>query len=440
MSYPGVTQKHGLENEEMSDQWIKFTKAPGIYYREHPERTRPGSKQKDRYWRLFYKLDGKATPEPLGWESEAWTESEVMELSARLAGNRAKNVKPRTFAELKELNQAKIIEKEEAQAEAEAKEEQAAAYRKTFAEVWPLYKESRKGAVYNERTLYDEEKKWEKWLKPVFGDTPLSELNPIQVTSFIAECKNPTQVKNERGLNKIPAPRAAKTIAHYINLLSQIWNFGKEHGFCSGDNPARTQQVKKITPKGAASRSRFLTKDEADKLFDALKEKSVILWAKCVVMLYSGLRPIELHNLRWIDITENSIRVLREVKTVKGKTRIISLSSHIKKALEEIRPDNALPSDLIFPPTKRKNGETSIEISDTFDRVVKKLGFNDGVTNKNDRIVAYSLRHTFASWLVQKGVPLYTVAKLMGHSTTTITERYAHLAPSDMSQAIEKLE
>jgi Site-specific recombinase XerD len=424
----------------MGDDWIKFTKAPGIYYREDPKKTKPGSKQKDRYWRLFYKYCGKPKGEVLGWESEDWPESVVMELSAKLAGNRAKNIPPRTFAELREINQAKITEKEEAQAEAEAKEEQAAAYRKTFAEVWPLYKENRKGAVYNERTLYDEEKKWEKWLEPEFGDTPLSELKPIQITNFIAECKNPTQIKKERGSSKIPAPRAAKTIAHYINLLSQIWLFGKEHGFCSGDNPARTQQVKKITPKSASSRSRFLTKEEADKLLAELKKKSVILWAKCVVMLYSGLRPIELHNLHWIDVTENSIRVLREVKTVKGKTRIINLSSHIKKALEEIRPSNALPSDLIFPPTKRKNGTTSIEISDTFDRVVKNLGFNDGVTNKNDRIVAYSLRHTFASWLVQKGVPLYTVAKLMGHSTTTITERYAHLAPSDMSQAIEKLE
>ena len=422
-------------------EWTKFIKAPGIRFREHPERlAKVGGRNKDRYWQLVYKFQGKTKVEVLGWESEDWTEAAVIELSAKLAGNRSKNIAPRTFAELKELNQAKISEKEEAQAEAEAKEEQAAAYKKTFSEVWPLYKESRKGTVYNARTLYDEEKKWEKWLKPVFGDAPLSELNHIQVTSFISECKNPTQIKSERGTNKVPAPRAAKTIAHYINLLSQIWIFGKEHGFCSGDNPVRMQQVKKATPKSAASRSRFLTKEEADKLLAALKEKSVILWAKCVIMLYSGLRPIELHNLKWIDITENSIRVLREVKTVKGKTRIISLSNHIKRVLEEIRPTNALPSDLIFPPTKRKNGETSIEISDTFDRVVKKLGFNNGVINKNDRIVAYSLRHTFASWLVQKGVPLYTVAKLMGHSTTTITERYAHLAPSDMSQAIEKLE
>lgn len=39
------------------------------------------------------------------------------------------------------------------------------------------------------------------------------------------------------------------------------------------------------------------------------------------------------------------------------------------------------------------------------------------------------MRHTFASWLVMRGVPLYDVVKLMGHNTIIMTQRYAHLAP-----------
>src|SRR6476660_1167581 len=41
----------------------------------------------------------------------------------------------------------------------------------------------------------------------------------------------------------------------------------------------------------------------------------------------------------------------------------------------------------------------------------------------------HDLRHTFASRLVMKGVDIYTVSKFLGHSSTEVTERYAHLCP-----------
>jgi site-specific recombinase XerD len=51
----------------------------------------------------------------------------------------------------------------------------------------------------------------------------------------------------------------------------------------------------------------------------------------------------------------------------------------------------------------------------------------------------HSLRHTFASWLVQDGVPLYEVQKLLGHSTITVTEIYAHLQPFQLHSAVNKI-
>lgn len=51
----------------------------------------------------------------------------------------------------------------------------------------------------------------------------------------------------------------------------------------------------------------------------------------------------------------------------------------------------------------------------------------------------HDLRHTCASWLVQAGVPLYTVAQFLGHSSTTVTQRYAHLAPQHLADAVRKL-
>jgi integrase len=89
-------------------------------------------------------------------------------------------------------------------------------------------------------------------------------------------------------------------------------------------------------------------------------------------------------------------------------------------------------------------------VSDTFARVIDELGFNNTgeftedaegnplpvkIQDRRQRVVFHSLRHTFASWLVMKGVPLYTVAQLMGHSTIIMTQRYSHLAPDSMRRA-----
>ena len=51
----------------------------------------------------------------------------------------------------------------------------------------------------------------------------------------------------------------------------------------------------------------------------------------------------------------------------------------------------------------------------------------------------HDLRHTCASWLVQAGVPLELVAELLGHSSLSMTRRYAHFADSGLVDAVRKL-
>jgi integrase len=127
------------------------------------------------------------------------------------------------------------------------------------------------------------------------------------------------------------------------------------------------------------------------------------------------------------------------------------MTSEVRSMLEK-RYKAQARTELIFPAL---NGQLRRWISDTFDRVVNEIGLNDSgeftvnekgetipvkITDARQKLVFHSLRHTFASWLVQKGTPLYTVAELMGHSSLEMTRRYSHLAPNAIRQAALSLQ
>jgi site-specific recombinase XerD len=62
------------------------------------------------------------------------------------------------------------------------------------------------------------------------------------------------------------------------------------------------------------------------------------------------------------------------------------------------------------------------------------------VTDRRQKVLFHTLRHTFASWLVQQGEDLYMVQKLMGHASLVMTERYSHLAPDTLRTAVKNFE
>ena len=87
-----------------------------------------------------------------------------------------------------------------------------------------------------------------------------------------------------------------------------------------------------------------------------------------------------------------------------------------------------------------KDGLPPKNISGTFRKCVKKLGLNNGITDNLNKVVFHTLRHTYASWLVEKGIDLYTTQRLMGHKDIKMTQRYAHLAPGYLEKAVNSLE
>jgi site-specific recombinase XerD len=63
-----------------------------------------------------------------------------------------------------------------------------------------------------------------------------------------------------------------------------------------------------------------------------------------------------------------------------------------------------------------------------------------GIEDKRQKVVFHTLRHTYASWLVERGADLYTVKELMGHKTLAMTERYSHLGENTLKQAVSRLD
>ena len=68
---------------------------------------------------------------------------------------------------------------------------------------------------------------------------------------------------------------------------------------------------------------------------------------------------------------------------------------------------------------------------------MNELELNEGISDPRERATFHTLRHTYASWAVMAGLPLYVVGKALGHRTLTITQRYSQLAPDSHRAAFE---
>jgi len=75
-----------------------------------------------------------------------------------------------------------------------------------------------------------------------------------------------------------------------------------------------------------------------------------------------------------------------------------------------------------------------------FNRLVDELGLNKDAENRLQRVIFYTLRHTFASWLAIEGENIVTIRNLMGHKKIETTMRYIHLMPNQGQDAVNRLD
>lgn len=157
---------------------------------------------------------------------------------------------------------------------------------------------------------------------------------------------------------------------------------------------------------------RFLSLEEISRVLSATQAET--LQPAVAIAIYTGMRMGELRRLTWGDVNlQNETILVKRSKS--GRARGIPIHSNLKKLLTA----GAFP--LNFTNHLR-----------VFKRIRKKAKLID--------IGWHTFRHTFASHLVMRGVPLATVAELLGHSNIKMTMRYSHLLKDHVKASINKLD
>jgi integrase len=145
-----------------------------------------------------------------------------------------------------------------------------------------------------------------------------------------------------------------------------------------------------------------------------------------MVALYSGMRKTEQLSLQWsdVDFRMGQIKV-RESKA--GKSRVIPMNETLSDTLRRL--PRTLNNPFVF--IGRIEGERMADLPREWEEYVSAAGIAD--------FHWHDLRHTFASRLVMAGIPLRAVQELLGHQSLAMTERYSHLAPEDLKDAVAVL-
>ena len=163
-------------------------------------------------------------------------------------------------------------------------------------------------------------------------------------------------------------------------------------------------------------------------LKSALATENIDLHDFIVLLTMTGCRPIELLTLKWSNVhLDKKQFVVRNYYSKSKRTMYKYLNDTALMVLLE-RQTQAI-GDYVF--TNPKTGDHIKSFSKGFQLCKKRAGIN---------CTMYDLRHTYASWLVQKGVGIYTVKDLLGHGDIESTMRYAHLDYSHLISAVDLID
>jgi integrase len=256
----------------------------------------------------------------------------------------------------------------------------------------------------------------------------------------------PTSVVEAYQSHLLAGGAPINTVVPYVSQIGALyrWQQRREERIArEGKRTARVLHVPldpETTAKGSTRRERCLTEAEAERLFEACPAPLRFIVA---CGLFAGLRVEETLHLRPefdIDLGLGLI-IVQPQPTWTPKTkkrREVPIAPDLRPIIEH-HLDHHASEDWFVPSVMDPARPTHADVfTPQFKRVVQNAELVYGRKEKKG-VVYHTLRHTFASWLIMRGVDLYTVAQLLGNSLAMVEETYGHLAPDFRQRAVDRL-
>jgi len=237
---------------------------------------------------------------------------------------------------------------------------------------------------------------------------------------------------------------APSTAARKLSALKQFCLFAQMDGLRK-DNPAHSLRG----PKQGRGLPKILSHNDIEALFAAVETdisvKGVRLWAQLEILYAGGLRVTELVSLK----LNTAARVIHAdaapCLTIRGKgnkERLVPLTGAAVRAIgkwlqvrDQTLPKSAIArdraEDFLFP----SSGKSGHMTRERFAQLLKQLARDAGLDAS--RISPHTLRHAFATHLLERGADLRAVQTLLGHADIATTQIYTHVLDAQMQQLVE---
>ncbi len=236
------------------------------------------------------------------------------------------------------------------------------------------------------------------------------------------------QIAESFVLNKF---KDSKYVAHsHLRNLKAAFNKAIEWNYIPVNPFVRIKLPTIPTPIPA-----FITEIELEEILE--KTNSELLKDIFVTLYNTGMRAGEICNLEWndIDLDKRFIKISNkeDFLTKNRKERVVPINDNVMKILDRRFPKiiNINSKQYVF--YRVLGVKLNVDyLSKNFKRAVRAAGIGD-------QIHLHTLRHSFASCLVQKGVSLYVIRDLLGHSDLKTTQIYSHLQQQNLFDAVNLL-
>jgi len=208
------------------------------------------------------------------------------------------------------------------------------------------------------------------------------------------------------------------TIATKIAILRSFFDWLEREEYID-KNPMRRIDTPRVPPASP----KYLTHDE----MEALREASTKLLDRLIVeMLYSsGARVSELVALDWDDVDiVNKRATIRDGKG--GKSRVVPISIKAARLLKRYRDTRHDDNLWIF-----QSRHSRRMVRETVERRISALGKKAGIQK---RVTPHRLRHSLATHLLEAGMPIDMIQKVLGHASIATTQIYARTQMAGVEQ------